>query len=326
MRRREFIALLSGAAAWPLAARAQPADRVRLVGILTTVDDTDSDELIAMFQQTLEKVGWTEGRNLRFEQRAMLGDVAQAQAQTKDLLALSPDVILTNSNLSTVAVARQTKTIPIVFATAGDPIGTGLVANMAHPGGNVTGFAAYEVAIAGKWLELLKEVAPHVRRVAVIYTPEGAGSVGLMRTAKALAPSLGMQTTSIPALDASEMDRAIDAFSLGDDGGIVVTPGPTTYLHRVRIVAAAARHRLPAIHPGRDRVVAGGLMSYLADRFSQYQRAATYVDRILRGEKAGDLPVQLPSKFELVINLKAAKLIGIDIPPTLLTRADEVIE
>ena len=331
LKRREFITGLGASlapAAWPLAARAQPAERMRLVGILSVVgeDDSDFQERFAVFRQALEKAGWTEGRNLRFEQRSILADAERTRTSAAELVALALDVIVTNSNLATASASRQTKTIPIVFAVAGDPVGTGLVANMARPGGNVTGFAGYEFSLAGKWLELLKEVAPGVRRVAAIYS-DGSGSTGLMRTAVKLAPSLGIQPTSIRAGDGSEIERAIDAFAAAPNSGMIVMPGPNTFVHRDRLIAAAARHRLPAIYAsGRYYVTRGGLMTYAADTLDNYRRAAAYVDRILRGEKAGDLPVQAPTKYELVVNLKTAKALGLTIPESFLLRADEVIE
>ena len=325
--RRGFITLLGGAAAWPLAARAQQAP-MRQIGVLNTRNEEDPEFLtrFATFQEELQKAGWTEGRNLRFERRMSAIDPDSLRSHAAELAALSPDVIVTASNLATTIMSRQTRTIPIVFLTAGDPVGTGLVANMAHPGGNVTGFAGYEVSIAGKWLELLKETSPDITRAAAIYTEGGAGSQGLLHTVEVLAPSFGLRTTAIPAHDAAQIDRAIAAFAGEPNGGLIVLSGPSVSLHRRQITVAAARERLPAIYPFRYEVAEGGLMSYGSDLSDLYRRAAGYVDRILRGEKPGDLPVQVPTRFELAINLKAAKAIGLAVPASLLARADEVIE
>jgi putative ABC transport system substrate-binding protein len=328
MRRREFIKLVGGAAAWPPAAQAQPATRRRLVAMLVSVggDDPDQTALVAAFHEELTRIGWIDGRNMRFEQRDILGDFERLSKQAAEVVAMTPDVIVTNSNLGTSTVLKLTRTIPIVFATAGDPVGTGLVANMARPGGNVTGFVGYEVAIAGKWLELLQEVAPSVTRVAMIFTPGGAGSVGLMNVASKLAPSFGVQPTSIPAGDGPSLERAIDAFAADGGNGMLVLPGPSTVAHRVRIIAAAARNRLPATYPRRYDVPSGGLLAYGGNSLDSYRRAAGYVDRILRGEKPGDLPVQAPTNYKLVVNLKTAKALGLKIPEAFLLRADEVIE
>ena len=332
MKRRTFISIVGSMAAAPLlrpvAAHAQPAGRMRRIAILMSVggDDPDQKHLVAAFQQELSRIGWVEGRNLQVERRDIRGDAERLRKHAAEVVAMVPDVIVTNSNLATSTVSKLTRTIPIVFATAGDPVGTGLVPNMARPGGNVTGFAGYEVAIAGKWLELLKEVAPSVTRVAMIYTPAGAGSVGLMSVASKLAPPFGIQPTSIPARDGPGLDRSIDAFAADGGNGMLVLPGPVTVAHRLRIIAAAARNRLPATYPRRYDVPSGGLLAYGGNSLDSYRRAAGYVDRILKGEKPGDLPVQAPTKYNLVVNLKTAKALGLTIPESFLLRADEVIE
>jgi putative ABC transport system substrate-binding protein len=327
MRRRELITLLGGAAAaWPFAARAQ-SERVRRVGVLSTNDDDPDLRLrLAVFQQELQKAGWIDGRNIRVERHISPIDPDGMRAHAAELVASAPDLILTSSNLATTMTGRLTGAIPIVFATAGDPVGTGLVKNMARPGGNITGFASYEVAIGGKWLELLKQIVPNLTRVAALYTEGGAGSLGLLRTVEEAAPSMGVSTTPIPAHDAAQIERAIGAFSERPDSGLVGLSGPGVGFYREQITASAAQHQLPAIYFTRSFATRGGLMAYAADPVDNYRRAAAYVDRILRGEKPGDLPVQAPTKFELVINLKTAKALGLTVPPPLLALADEVIE
>jgi putative ABC transport system substrate-binding protein len=329
MKRREFISLLGGAAvAWPVAARAQQPQRIRTIGVLGTIaeDDPHWTARLMAFERELQRAGWSEGRNVRFERRSAPADSDRTRSHATELVALAPDVILTSSNIGTAILGGQTRTIPIVFVGTGEPVETGLVPNMARPGGNITGFALLELGIGGKWLELLKEIEPSLRRVAVIYTQGGPGSEGLLHTLDALAPSFGVNTTSIPARDASQLERAISAFSSEPNSGLIAVPGPAVLVHRAQIIAAAARHRLPAIYAGSHHVTSGGLMSYGADLTDLYRRAAAYVDRILRGEKPGELPVQLPTKFELVINLKTAKALGLTVPRFLLARADEVIE
>jgi putative tryptophan/tyrosine transport system substrate-binding protein len=324
MRRREFIAGLGSAAVWPLATRAQQSERMRRIGVFTILGDGPGP--FTAFQQELQKAGWIEGRNVRFERRSYPADLEAIRVQAAELVALAPDVILTSSNLATAAVGRQTRAIPIVFAGAGDPVGTGLVRNMARPGGNITGFLLYEVPIAGKLVELLKEIAPDLRRAAVVYTQGGAGSEGLRRIVESLAPSFGVRTSPIPALDPLQIERAISEFSGEPNGGVISLTGPGVVHHINQIIAVVARHRLPAIFAGRYPVTQGGLMSYGADYADMFRRAASYVDRILRGENPGDLPVQAPTKYELVINLKTAKALGLTVPNTLLVSANEVIE
>jgi putative ABC transport system substrate-binding protein len=301
---------------------------VRRIGILNTTleDDPEWRARRSAFEQELGKMGWIEERNVRFERRWSSVDPSDIRAHAAELVASAPDVIVTSSNLATTIVGRQTRTIPIVFTTAGDPVGTGLVSSMARPGGNMTGFTRYEIAMGGKWLQLLKEIAPRINRVAVIYTPGGAGSEGLLHTIEVLAPSLGVHTTAIPARDPPQIEREISAFSADPDSGLISLTGPNVTIYREHILAAATRHRLPAIYPGRYYVTNGGLMSYAADGIEVNRHAASYVDRILRGEKPGDLPVQFPTKFEMVVNRKTATALGLAIPPSILLRADEVIE
>jgi putative ABC transport system substrate-binding protein len=322
IQRRDFITLLGGAAAWPLEASAQQSDRVRRIGVLHTLGE-DPQGFMA-FQQELQRMGWIEGRNVMFMRRYPALDAIPVQAA--ELVASAPDVLLTTSNLATVTVGRQTRAIPIVFVTAGDPVGTGLIPNMARPGGNITGFLSYEVALAGKWVELLKEIAPGLSRAAVIYTQGGAGSEGLLNIVESVAPSFGVRTTSIPARDPLQIEKAINALSSELDSGLIVLTGPGVGLHRMQIIAAAAQHRLPAIYANRYSVTLGGLLSYGANTADNFRRAASYVDRILKGEKPADLPVQAPTKYELVINLKTAKALGLAVPRLILLRADEVIE
>jgi putative tryptophan/tyrosine transport system substrate-binding protein len=322
IRRREFITLLGGAAVWPLAARAQQGDRVRRIGVLGLPGE--GRQQFTTFQHELRELGWVEGRNVRFERRLPPQDGIPVHAA--ELVALAPDVIVTGSGPATTTVSQLTRAIPIVFVALSDPLGTGLVANMARPGGNITGFLSYEFPIADKWLELLKEIVPGLSRVALIYTQGGTGSVGLLHTIEALAPSFGVRTTSIPAGDPLQIERALGAFSGEPNSGGVVLTGAGVVANLEQIIAAAARHRLPAIYPDRSSVMLSGLMSYGTDRIDIYRRAASYVDRILRGEKPGDLPVQAPTKYELVINLKTAKELGLTVPPTLFAFANEVIE
>jgi putative tryptophan/tyrosine transport system substrate-binding protein len=327
MNRRDMITLLSGAAAWPLAVRAQQAERMRRIGVLMAVaNDAPGRAQADALQQGLESLGWIDGRNLRIDIRWGAGNSERYRALAAELIGLTPDVIVTQSNQVTTIVSRQTRTIPIVFAGASDPLETGLISNMARPGGNVTGFAQLEIAIVGKYLELLKEAAPNLDQIAVLYTREGPASARYVPKINAVAPSFGVKTTSIPADDADELDRAIDVLSSGGNTGLIIVSGPAPTSHRKQIFALAARHRLPAIYPYRFYATEGGLMSFGPDIVEQYQRSASYVDRILKGEKPGDLPVQEPTKFELVINLKTAKAIGLDLSPGLLARADEVIE
>jgi putative ABC transport system substrate-binding protein len=329
MRRREFIVLLGGAVtAWPLVVtRAQQPDRTLRIGVLVPAVESDPayQARIAAFRESLQKLGWSEGGNVRFDYRWAGVDPERMRASAAELVSLAPDVLLSVSNQATAILSQQTRTIPIVFV-ANDPVETGLITSMAHPGGNMTGFTPFEVSLGGKWLQLLKEVTPRLARVAVLYTPGGAGSLAMLRTIEEVGPSLGVETTSVPARDPAEIERAIDAFSREANGGLIVLTGPGTNANRELIIALAARHRLPAIYPSRDSVANGGLISYGADQVDQFRQAGSYVDRILKGEKPGDLPVQAATKFELIVNLKTAKALGLNIPESFLLRADELIE
>jgi putative ABC transport system substrate-binding protein len=329
LRRRQFITLLGGAAAWPLAARAEQGERMRRVGVLVSAVEGDPRglEYVTAFAQALAELGWTVGRNLRIEYRWGAGDLDRFRRYAAELVALAPDVVLASSGSIVGAFQQASRTVPIVFVTTIDPVGGGWVESLSRPGTNATGFASFEFSMSGKWLELLKEIAPGVKRVAVIrdpLVPAGSGGLAAIQT---VAPSLGVELTPVGVRDAGEIERAIAAFARGSNGGLILV-GPTSSVqpHRDLIVALAARHRLPAVYANRLFVTGGGLISYAPDSIDQYRRAAGYVDRILKGEKPADLPVQAPTKFELVINLKTAKALGLDIPTTVLARADEVIE
>jgi putative ABC transport system substrate-binding protein len=327
MRRREVITLLSGAAAaWPLAARAQP--RMRRIGVLmnTAADDAEGQARLIALVQGLQQLGWTNSQNMRIEIRWSAGDVDLFRIYAGELVALGPDVILAASGAMVPALLAATRTIPIVFAQTADPVGAGFVASLARPGGNATGFTQIEYGMSGKWLELLKQIAPGTRRAVVIRDAGDPSGMGQWGAIHAMAPSLGVEVRPVNAHDAGDMERAVTAFVQSADGGLVVTAGAPTLVHREKIVSLAARHRLPAVYPFRYHVTSGGLISYGPDTIDPYRRAAAYVDRILKGEKPADLPVQAPTKYELVINLKTAKALGLEIPTTVLARADEVIE
>ena len=329
MKRREFIMLLGGAAVWPLAARAQQGERMRRIGVLMSAVEGDQRglESITAFAQGLAELGWTVGRNARIEYRWGAGDLDRFRRYAAELIALSPDVVLATAGSIVGAFQQASRTVPIVFVTTIDPVGGGWVESLSRPGTNATGFAAYEFSMSGKRLELLKEIAPDVKRVAVIRDPSVPAGSGGLAAIQTVAPSLGVELTPVGVRDAGEIERAITAFARGSNGGLILV-GPTSSVARYRdlIIALAARHRLPAIYPGRFYVTGGGLLSYGPDAIDQYRRAAGYVDRILKGEKPADLPVQQPTKYELVINFKTAKALGLEIPATLLARADEVIE
>ena len=329
MRRREFISLLGGGAvaAWPLVARAQQPERVRRIGVLMylAADDAEGQARLAAFTQALKQLGWSDGRNLGIDTRWATADDIRGHAA--ELAALAPDVLLAGTGTATVAPLLQaTRTVPIVFVTVIDPVGAGFVANLARPGGNATGFTIYEYSMSGKWLELLKEIAPRVTRAAVLRDPAVASGIGQFGAVQIVAPSLGVELSPVDVRDASEIERAVTEFARGLNGGLIVTGSAAAIVHRELIATLAARHRLPAVYPGRYSVTAGGLISYGPDLIDQFRRAAGYVDRILRGEKPADLPVQAPTKYELVINLKTAKALGFEVPTTLLARADEMIE
>jgi putative ABC transport system substrate-binding protein len=330
MRRREFVTLLGSAVAvWPLAARAQQVDRVRRIGVLmiSAADDPEGQTRIAAFHQGLALLGWAVGRNVRIDTRWAAGDVEGNRKYAAELVALAPDVILAGGGSPTLgALLQATRTVPIVFTIVIDPVGAGFVESLARPGGNATGFAAQEYGMSGKLLELLKEIAPRVTRAAVLRDPALASGSGQLGALQGAAASLGVELSPVSVRDEPEIERAITAFARSANGGLIMTGSALAFVHRDLIVTLAARHRLPAVYPYRYFVAGGGLIAYGADLVDQFRRAAGYVDRILKGEKPADLPVQQPTKFELVINLKTAKALGIDVPATLLARADEVIE
>ena len=327
MRRREFIAGLAGAAAWPVAVRAQQREPVRRIGVLMNLaaDDQEGQARLAAFAQALQHLGWIDGHNVRIDTRWARTDDIHRQAA--ELAALAPDILLAANGTATVAPLLQvTRTVPIVFVNVIDPVGAGFVASLAQPGGNATGFTIYEYSMSGKWLELLKEVAPRVTRAAVLRDPALASGIGQFGAVQALAPSLGVELSPVDVRDTREIERAISSFARSSNGGLIVTATPSAAIHRDAIIALAAQHRLPSVYPYRFFVAGGGLVSYGPDTIDQYRRAADYVDRILKGEKPPNLPVQAPTRYETVINLKSAKALGIEIPSTLLARADEVFE
>jgi putative ABC transport system substrate-binding protein len=328
MGRREFVTLLSGAAAWPLAARAQQAGNKRRIGVLMNraADDPEGQARLVAFQQALQQLGWSDGRNMWMDIRWGENDIDRERRYAAELVALAPDVILAGGGVSVAALQHVTRTLPIVFAVVGDPVGIGLVDSLARPGGNVTGFMNFEYSLSGKWLELLKQTAPRVTRAAVLRNPAIPAGIGQFSVIQAVAPSLGVDVSPIGVHDLGEIERAVAAFGRAADGGLIVTTSALVSVPRDRIIALAARHKLPAVYPYRYMVTGGGLVSYGPDQVDQFKRAAGYVDRILKGEKAADLPVQAPTKYELAINLKTAKALGLEIPATLLARADEVIE
>jgi putative ABC transport system substrate-binding protein len=329
VKRREFITLLGGAtAAWPLAARAQERDRMRRIGVLMSVaaDGPDGQPRLAAFLNGLQQLGWTEGRNVRIELRWGAGDAERIRNYVAELVALGPDVILASGDHPVVALQQATRTVPIVFTMVADPVGAGLVESLAHPGGNTTGFTLYEYNMSAKWLELLKEIAPGVKRVAVIREAGTAAGTGQFAGIQAGAPGLRLELSPIGVRDVGEMERAVTAFAHSANGGLIVTGSAQAAVHRDLIVTLAARHKLPAVYVARFFATAGGLISYGPDFLDEHRRAAGYVDRILRGENPADLPVQAPTKYETVINLKTAKALGLTVPDELLARADEVIE
>jgi ABC-type uncharacterized transport system substrate-binding protein len=329
VRRRAFITLLGGAAiACPLAARAQQTERVRRIGVLSilSANDPGGRAHLEAFQQALQQLGWTDGRNVRIDYRHAAGDAERVRQYAADLVALAPDVVLATSGTVLPALLQSTRTVPIVFVQVSDPVGSGFVETLARPGGNVTGFLSFEFGISGKWLELLKQVAPRVTRAAVLRDPAIPAGMGQFGALQSAAPSFGVELRPVGVRDASEIERAVTGFASSANGGLIVTASQLATIQRDLIVALAARHRLPAVYSDPYFVSAGGLISYGPNRVDHYRRAAGYVDRILKGEKPADLPVQAPTKYELVINLKTAKALGLDLPTTVLARADEVIE
>jgi putative ABC transport system substrate-binding protein len=328
MKRRAFITLLGGAAAWPLAVRAQQADRVRRIGVLMglAANDPEGQARIAAFLQGLQQLGWTDGRNVQIETRWGAGDADRLRRFAAELVALAPDVILASGGSAAGPLLQVTRTVPIVFTQTPDPVGAGYVETLARPGGNATGFTLSEYGISAKLLEALKEIAPSVTRAAVLRDPTIQQGIGLWGAIQTAAPSFGIEVSPISGHVESEFERAIAAFARSPNGGLIVTGSGLAIVHRKIIIALAARHQLPAVYPLRLFVLDGGLISYGADALDPHRRAASYVDRILKGETPADLPVQNPTKYELAINLKTAKALGLEIPPTLLARADEVIE
>jgi putative tryptophan/tyrosine transport system substrate-binding protein len=323
LKRREFIMLLGGAAAsWPLAASAQQEGRVRRIGVLLSfaADDPEALASVGAFLQGLQQLGWTDGRNVRIDYRMTAGDADRSRRYAAELVALAPDVILA-MGISTVGPLLQAnRTVPIVFANVIDPVGAGFVASMARPGGNTTGFTNYEYGMSAKWLELLKQIAPRVTRVAVMRDPSLTSGTAMLAAIQAVAPSFGVELSPVDVRDAGEIERAVTAFARGSNDGLIVVPNPTANFQRELIVTLAANHRLPAVYPYRYYITSGGLISYGPDPIDQFRLAAGYVDRILKGEKPADLPVQAPTKYELVINLKTAKALGLTVADTLLAR------
>jgi putative ABC transport system substrate-binding protein len=330
MKRRDFISLLGGAAvAWPLEMKAQQGERMRRIGVLmaATADDSEYQPRIRAFQQGLAASGWIDGRNVRVDTRWAGTNADDIRKHAVELAALAPDAIVGGSGTTTVAPLLQaTRIVPIVFVVVIDPVGAGFVSSLARPGGNATGFLMFEYGQSGKWLEVLKQIAPGVKRVAVLRDPTIASGIGQLGAIQSAAPSLGMEAIPINVRDVGEIERNIAALAHSSNGGVVITASPEASRHRDLIATLAARHRLPAVYPYRSFVTNGGLISYGPDMVDQYRRAAGYVDRILKGETPADLPVQVPTKYELVINLKAAKALGLEVPAMLLARADEVIE
>jgi ABC-type uncharacterized transport system substrate-binding protein len=328
MRRREFITLLGGAAVWPLAARAQQPDRVRRIGVLMTLaaDDPEGQARNAAFLQALAELGWTVGRNVQINYRWSGADPERIRKYAAELVALAPDVIQASTAPAIAALLQATRTVPIVFTQLADPVGAGFVESLARPGGNATGFIAFEYGISAKWLELLKEIAPGVTRAAVLRDATSPSGIGQWAAIQGVAPGFGVELRPVDVRDTGEIERAVTAFARSPNGGLIVTGSPLTLVHRELIVTLAARHRLPAVYPFRYHAAVGGMISYGPNSIDPYRRAAGYVDRILKGEKAADLPVQAPTKYETVINLKTAKALGLDVPTSILLRADEVIE
>jgi putative ABC transport system substrate-binding protein len=328
MQRREFITLLGGAVALPLAARAQENERTRRIGVLLpgTADDAEYQARMAAFLQGLQQLGWSDGRNVRIDIRYAAGDANLIRKYAAELVALAPDVILAPGSTGLGPLLQATRTVPIVFTTILDPVGAGFVDSLARPGGNATGFVAFEYGLSGKWLELLKQVAPSLTRVGILRDPATAAGIGQFAAIQSVSPSFAVELRPIDVREAGEIERAVTAFAGPSNGGLIVTAGSGSAIHGDLIVTLAARHKLPAVYGDRHFVTGGGLVSYGPDRVDQYRRAAAYVDRIFKGEKPADLPVQAPTKYELVVNLKTAKALGLTIPSSVLARADEVIE
>jgi putative ABC transport system substrate-binding protein len=328
VRRREFITLLGGAAAWPLAARAQQPERVRRIGVLMSLaaDDPEGQARLAAFLQGLQELGWTDGLNVSVDVRSTAGDAERIRREAVQLVAFAPDVILAVGGQVVGGLLQATRTVPVVFTQTPDPVGAGFVESLARPNGNATGFTQFEYGMSSKWLELLKEIAPRVTRAAVLRDPAIPEGVGQFAVIQSVAPSFAVELRSVDVRNVGEIERAITTFAHESNGGLIVPASGLANVHRELIIALAAQHRLPAVYPYRFFVIGGGLISYGPDPIDPQRRAATYVDRILKGEKPGDLPVQAPTKYELVINLKTAKALGLAVPEKLLALADEVIE
>jgi putative tryptophan/tyrosine transport system substrate-binding protein len=324
MRRRQFIAAVASAAALPLVARAQ--EKVRRIGMLAGSDDAEQQPRIAALRQGLAQFGWTDGGNVRIDFRWGQGDPRLARQYAAELVALAPDVVLAAGGAHLGPMLEATRSVPIVFTIVPDPVGSGYVKSLARPGGNATGFVQFEYSLSAKWLELLKEIAPGVTRAAVLWDPGLPAGIGQFAVIQSVAPSLAVELTPVSLRDLGELERDVAAFARSGNGGMIVTASGLAARHRALTIALADQHKLPAVHVERANIVAGGLISYGADFVDQHRRAASYIDRILKGEKPADLPVQAPTKYQLVINLKTAKALGLTVPPTLLARADEVIE
>jgi putative tryptophan/tyrosine transport system substrate-binding protein len=328
MKRRAFITLLGCIAAWPLSARAQQPERIRRIGVLmnTVAENAEGRAGIAALQQVLQQLGWTQGRNVQIETRWGANDVELDSRYAAELVALAPDVVLASGKLSVAAFQRSTRTIPVVFVQVSDPVGAGVVTSVPRPGSNATGFMNFEYSLSGKWLELLKQIMPQLARAAVVRNPANPAAIGQFSAVQVLAQSLRVEVSAVDVRDTDEMERAVAVLASAGNGGLIVAPSAGESIHRSRVVELAAKHKLPAVYSDRFNVIDGGLISYGPDRIDQFRRAAGYIDRILKGEKAADLPVQAPTKFELVINHQTARSLGLIVPPTLLATADEVIE
>jgi len=328
MRRREFITLMGGAAvAWPVAARAQQPERVRQIAMLNALgsDDAEAQARIAVFKQSLQQLGWVVGQNLKIEIRQIGADVDRLRSNSVELVALAPDVIVTIGSVAIAPLQQATRTIPIVFVNASDPVGAGFVQSMAHPGGNITGFSNFEYSMSGKWAELLKQIAPNVTRALVVRDPSSAAGIGQFAVIRSVAQSLGIELTPVDVRDNDEIEQRAAAFASSSNGGMIVTAGGTGVRRRL-IISLASRYKLPSVYPYRYYAVDGGLVTYGPNTLDPVRRAAGYVDRILKGERPADMPVQAPTKYDLVINLKTAKSLGLELPASLIARADEVIE